>query len=346
MASIGSLIVSVEGTELTGEDREIIAHPLVGGIILFSRNYASRAQLQNLCQSIRATRQTPLLIMVDQEGGRVQRFKDEFTRIPPMAFFGHLYDQDPLMAARLAKNCAWLLAAEVLAAGVDLSLAPVLDLNKNNSSVIGDRAFHRDPNAVIQLAKAFIAGMNEAGMAAVGKHFPGHGSVTLDSHLDIPIDNRSLNEIEQDDMIPFVALMNAGMKGIMPAHIIFPQVDPYAVGFSRIWLQKILRKRFGFKGVIFSDDLNMEGANISSNYTDRVMTARAAGCDFALLCNNRNGVIQVLDSLPHANYLVGGEKWGALQGKFPNIEKPLIGSCKWMEIQEFLLNTAQKFTSN
>lgn len=344
--TIGSLVISIANKELTAEEREIIAHPLVGGVILFSRNYESRDQLKALCRDIRHARKKPVLIMADQEGGRVQRFKNEFTRLPPLALFGKIYDDDPVKATRLAREGGWLMAAELLTVGVDLSLAPVLDLNKGISTVIGDRAFHREPEVVIQLAKAFTKGMLEAGMAPTAKHFPGHGSIAPDSHLAIPVDDRSLSEIEQDDMIPFVAMINAGIKGMMPAHIIFPKVDNKTVGFSKVWLQDILRKKFAYQGVIFSDDLNMEGANISSRYADRVVAAKEAGCDFALLCNNHVGVIQVIDSLPCASYEVSVEKWGPLLGKYEAVAEPLDRNCKWQDIQEIFLTVAQKYTTN
>lgn len=314
--TIGALVIDIEGTELTAEDREIIAHPLVGGLIFFARNYASRTQLTSLCQQIRSARKLPLLIMVDQEGGRVQRFINEFTRLPHMAEFGKLYANDPETACNQAKACGALMAKELVSTGVDLSLAPVLDLNKGVSSVIGERAFHADPRIVIELAKAFIAGMRDSGMAAVGKHFPGHGSVDLDSHVAMPIDTRPLAAIENDDLIAFTGLIQQDIPAIMAAHIVFPAIDSQAVGFSRRWLHDILRERLGFTGAVFSDDLNMEGANISSHYADRVIAAREAGCDFTLLCNNRHGVAQVLDTLSNDKHVIGPEKWCPLQAKF------------------------------
>jgi beta-N-acetylhexosaminidase len=274
--------------------------------------------------------------MVDQEGGRVQRFIQDFTRLPFMATFGNMYDENAEAACRLAKDCGWLMAIELLAAGVDLSLAPVLDLNKGMSSVIGQRAFHSKPHQVIQIATAFMHGMNEAGMASTGKHFPGHGSVTLDSHVAMPIDERSQHEIESEDMIPFTGMIKAGISAIMAAHIIFPKIDKLPVGFSQRWLKDILRDQLRFTGVIFSDDLNMEGANISSNYADRVAAAREAGCDFALLCNNRQGAIQALDHLPISSHLVSKEKWGKLQGDFLRIKQPYKENKRWRDTHDFL----------
>lgn len=339
--SIGSLIIDLQGQDLAPEEREILGHPLVGGIILFTRNYDSRAQIQHLCQQVRAARKTPLLIMVDQEGGRVQRFIPEFTRLPRMGVLGQLFDKDPDLALRVAKDCGWLMAAELLSVGVDLSLAPVLDMNKGISNVIGERAFHSNPQVIISLTKAFMQGMEEAGMAATGKHFPGHGSVSVDSHIAIPVDERTLADIEKEDLIPFTGLIQAGIPAIMAAHIIFPKVDKVAVGFSSRWLQDILRKQLGFNGVIFSDDLNMEGANISANYADRVVATREAGCDFALLCNNRQGVIQALDGVPYAEHKVQQEKWGVLQGKFSPVKDAYRSNPKWQEACETLLNFTQ-----
>lgn len=334
---IGSLIVDVEGLTLTQEDRELLTHPLVGGVILFTRNYESRQQLQALCADIRAVRPKPLLITVDQEGGRVQRFIPEFTRLPSMGVFGQLFDVNPEAARRATQDCGWLMAAELLTCGVDFSLAPVLDLNKKISRVIGSRGFHENPTTVIHLASAYIQGMREAGMASVGKHFPGHGSVEVDSHLAMPVDNRSLQAIEQEDLIPFVGLIKAGLAGMMPAHILYPHIDNKPVGFSSLWLKDILRARLGFIGTIFSDDLSMEGANISKNYADRVVAAREAGCDFALLCNNRAAVIHVLDNLAFDKYMVSKDKWSVLQGKFNDVPQNLVESPRWQETHKFLL---------
>lgn len=336
---IGSLIIDLEGLTVTAEEREILAHPLVGGVILFARNYASREQLITLCQQIRLSCQHPLLITVDQEGGRVQRFIHEFTRIPFMGIFGKWYDQDPATASRLVQDCGWLMAMELLSAGIDLSLAPVLDLDKGVSTIIGQRAFHAHPQTVIAMANAFVNGMNEAGMASIGKHFPGHGAVIADSHLTIPIDERSIHEIEHDDMLPFAEMIKNGILAIMAAHIVFPQVDDLPVGFSSYWLKTVLRDRLGFTGAIFSDDLNMEGANLSANYSDRVMMAREAGCDFTLLCNNRMGVIHALDNLAFALNKVDREKWRALQGNFSSVQNQSYReNQRWVETREILHN--------
>ncbi|VVC75889.1 Beta-hexosaminidase [Aquicella siphonis] len=333
---IGSLIIDLEGLQISPEEKDLLNHPVVGGVILFARNYETRAQLTRLCHQIRSARKKPVLIMADQEGGRVQRFVHDFTRLPYMAAFGGIYDQDPATACKMAHDCGWLMAIELLSAGIDQSLAPVLDLNKGVSTVIGRRAFHSKPEYVIKIATAFMNGMHEAGMASTGKHFPGHGSVILDSHVAAPFDDRTIQEIDQDDMIPFAGLIKAGISAIMAAHIVYPKVDKMPVGFSRYWLQDILRQRLGFKGVIFSDDLNMEGANISANCPDRIMAAREAGCDFTLLCNNRKGVIEALDSLSASSQQVSRDKWTALQGDFSGVHVPYNESRRWLAARAVL----------
>lgn len=335
---IGALVMDLISTTLSAEEAELISHPLVGGVILFARNYANPQQLQALCAAIRSARKAPILIMVDQEGGRVQRFVDGFTRIPAMYVIGKLFDQDAAQGLQLAQDTGWLLATELRAVDVDFTLAPILDLYQPVSSVIAQRAFHADPQAVIQLASAFISGMQKAGMYAVGKHFPGHGSVAADSHHSMPIDSRTLAEIKQQDLLPFTMLVKQQIRGILAAHLLFPAVDSVPVGYSAIWLQEILRKDLGFGGCIFSDDLSMEGANISVDYVDRVVAARQAGCDFVLICNQRERVIQVLDRLPHTTHQIDKEKWGwfkspGLAAKLSYREDP----C-WQKVSQHLLN--------
>lgn len=315
-SKIGSLVIDLQGFELTSEEKELIAHPLVGGLILFTRNYENKSQLKSLCQTVRQARSKPILIMVDQEGGRVQRFREEFFALPPVAFLGEWYDKNPTIALELSRQSGWLMANEVINAGIDLSLAPVVDLNKGISTVIGNRAFHANPEIVSQLAHAYINGMREAGMTATIKHFPGHGSVEADSHHATPVDTRALKEILEVDAEPFRQLIQNGIHAVMAAHIIFPQIDKHQVGFSRIWLQDILRGQLGFKGTIMSDCLSMQGANISANYADRFIAAREAGCDIALLCNQRDGVIQVLDEVQHEQHQLSADKWQPLQANF------------------------------
>jgi beta-N-acetylhexosaminidase len=325
---IGPVILDLVGTEVTQEEREIVQHPSVGGVILFTRNYESPKQLAYLCKSIREARTTPLLIAVDQEGGRVQRFKEGFTRLPSMGTIGQWFDQDPAQALVFAEATAWLMASELLCLGVDMSFAPVLDLNKTANPAIGDRAFHRDPDCIIALAKAWINGMHAAGMAATGKHFPGHGSVTVDSHVGLPLDERSLHDIKQDDLQTFEALLSTHLDAMMPAHIVFSTVDDKPVGFSSYWLQTILRKQYQFAGMIFSDDLNMHGASFAGDYLERAKAALFAGCNMVLICNNRAGAIQIIDSLSR-EYFVDQVLFKKMQGKCDFSMDEIKKSPKW-----------------
>ena len=295
--SLGPVMLDVVGKELTPADIKRLQHPLVGGVILFARNFESSAQLKALTASIHAVRQPPLLIAVDHEGGRVQRFRDGFTKIPPMREFGKIWDSHPKKAKELAEQAGWVLAAELRAHGVDFSFTPVLDMDYGESQVIGDRAFHVKAQAIHELAFALMHGLKNGGMPAVGKHFPGHGYVVADSHVAIPVDEREFDEIAQNDMQPFRQMIDDGIHAIMPAHVIYPKVDERPAGFSPRWLQKVLRERLGFNGVIFSDDLSMEGAGVAGDVTARALAALNAGCDMVLLCNQPDKADELLANL-------------------------------------------------
>ena len=284
-----SLMVDIEGPSLSSDDIELIKSPYVGGLILFDRNFIDKDQLIDLCFEIKS-KKPEIIIAVDQEGGRVQRLKKGFSLIPPMQRLGDLVLHERELGLDLCKETGWLVASELIACGVDLTFSPVLDLDQNSSSVIGDRAFSDQIDVVIDCARAFIFGMHEAGMASVGKHFPGHGSISEDSHVEKPIDKRILNEIENKDLIPFKELIN-DLDGIMTAHILFPEVDKNVTTFSKIWLSEILKEKLNFKGMIFSDDLNMEGANEGKSFYLKAEKAINAGCEMILVCNNRNGVL-------------------------------------------------------
>jgi beta-N-acetylhexosaminidase len=295
--TLGPVMLDVVGKELNAEDIRRLQNPLVGGVILFSRNFESPAQLRALTASIHAVRQPPLLISVDHEGGRVQRFKDGFTKIPPMREFGKIWDDNPKKAKELAEEAGWILAAELRAHGVDFSFTPVLDMDYGESQVIGNRAFHVKAQAIHELAYALMHGLKRGGMPAVGKHFPGHGFVVADSHVAIPVDEREFDEIAQNDMQPFRQMIDDGIQAIMPAHVIYPKVDEKPAGFSQRWLQKVLRERLGFDGVIFSDDLSMEGAVVAGDVTARALAALNAGCDMVLLCNQPDKADELLANL-------------------------------------------------
>ena len=282
---LGAVMVDIAGTSLSAEECVRLRHPGVGGVILFSRNYESPAQLRALTRTIAALRSPALLIAVDHEGGRVQRFRHGFTVLPAARRIGELHDRDVALAVRIAHATGFVLAYELLQQGVDFSFAPVLDIDFGRSGVIGDRAFHGDPAAVAALACAQIRGLHAAGMPAVGKHFPGHGHVSADSHLEVPIDDRSIAAIMAADMVPYPAAIAAGLDGVMPAHVIYPQLDDRPAGFSSRWITQVLRTDLGFGGLIFSDDLSMEGASVAGGIVERAAAAFEAGCDMVLVCN-------------------------------------------------------------
>lgn len=292
---LGPVILDIAGHELQAEEKDILTHPKVGGLILFSRNYESTNQLFDLIRTIREVRRD-LIVCVDHEGGRVQRFREGFTVLPTVQNLSLLFDISSDDAKHCATELGWLMSFELLSYDIDLSFAPVLDLDDNVSDIIGDRSFSADPNIAIELASAFIDGMHDAGMAATGKHFPGHGGVKADSHLELPVDPRSFDKLQAHDLKPFVTLHDK-LDAVMSAHIAFPQVDSQLVSYSSFWLQEYLRNTVGYKGVIFSDDLSMEGAAGSGSYSQRAQEALLAGCDSVLVCNNPSGAIEVIQAL-------------------------------------------------
>lgn len=292
---LGPVMTSIDGTALSAEDREVLRHPLVGGVILFARNYVDRAQLTALTESIHALREPALVIAVDQEGGRVQRFREGFTEIPAMRTLGDLWSAHAPTARARAFEIGVTMAHELGEVGVDFSFAPVLDLDYGESTVIGHRAFHRDPIAVASLATALIQGLRAEGMASVGKHFPGHGFVKGDTHWERPEDPRELAALEEADLIPFRETISAGLDGVMAAHLLFPKIDAQLAGFSPFWLAEVLRNRLHFRGVIFTDDLGMVAAHAVGDLVARAEAAVAAGADIVLPCNDRPSLTELLD---------------------------------------------------
>jgi beta-N-acetylhexosaminidase len=294
---LGPVVFDPVGTALSDDDRRRFTHPAAGGVILFARNYESPEQLSALADEIERLREPALPICVDHEGGRVQRFKAGFTAIPPMRELGRLWDRDRDAGRATARAIAYIVGSELAAHGVDFSFAPVLDLDYGGSSVIGDRALHFDPSAVGALAASIVSGFADAGMAAVGKHFPGHGYATADSHVAMPTDERPAKEIFRKDIVPYQAAIQAGLAAIMPAHVMYTQADSEPAGYSKYWLQEVLRGKLGFTGAIFSDDLSMEGASTVGGIPERARAALEAGCDLLLLCNDPEGQDRLLESL-------------------------------------------------
>ena len=317
---IGPVMLDVVGLSLTQQEQEKINHPNTGAVILFSRNYQKPEQVTQLITSIRAARNGDILIAVDQEGGRVQRFQNGFTRLPPASWYSN--------TPELAESAGWLMATELLSVGVDFSFAPVLDIDCGISQIIGDRSFSSDPDLATQLASLFRKGMHTAGMAATGKHFPGHGAVALDSHLTLPIDTRDLDSIRAKDFLPFIQLIKDGLEGIMPAHVLYPNIDPNPAGFSPFWIQQILRQELKFNGTVFSDDLSMAGAATAGDYPERARLSQEAGCDMLLVCNNPVAAEQVLDSLPITEDPLREQRLRIMQGK-PGDSKAYKNTEKW-----------------
>ena len=308
----GPAVVDILGPVLADEDRERIRHPAAGAVILFARNYENPEQLAFLCEDIERQREPALPICVDHEGGRVQRFREGFTAIPPMRELGRLWDRDREQGRAAAHAIGYLIGAELGACGLDFSFAPVLDIDYGGSSVIGDRSLHFDPTAVGALGSHVIAGLKAAGMAAVAKHFPGHGFATADSHVAVPKDERPVNEVLRKDALPYRAAMEAGLAGVMPAHVVFTQAGADPAGYSRFWLQEVLRGRLGFQGLVFSDDLSMEGACVAGGPPERARAALEAGCDMVLLCNDPAGCDALLASLAGVA-LTRIEAWEAMR---------------------------------
>jgi beta-N-acetylhexosaminidase len=319
--TLGPVLLDAEGLTLAQHEKEKINHPNTGAVILFSRNYHDPEQLTALIDSIRSARNGPILIAVDQEGGRVQRFKQGFTRLPPACCYAE--------APELAEPAGWLMAAELLAAGVDFSFAPVLDIDCGISEVIGNRSFSTDCASATRLASSFRKGMNAAGMAATGKHFPGHGAVSADSHLALPVDEWDFDVIWSKAIVPFKQLIEEGLEAIMPAHVVYSKCDANPAGFSSFWIQQILRKKLNFAGAVFSDDLSMEGAASAGGFIERAKLAQQAGCDMLLVCNNPNAAEHVLEALPVKQNPIREQRLNRMQGKPQMTREQLVNTEKW-----------------
>lgn len=337
MTTNGVLMLDLAGLELTAEERDLLQHPCVGGVILFARNVDEPAQLLALNASIRALR-PDVLIAVDQEGGRVQRLKEGFTRLPPMLLLGQYWHKHPQASLALAHDTGWLMASEVLAAGFDFSFAPVLDLHTGRSEVIGNRAFAAETETLVALANAFMQGMHEAGMATTGKHFPGHGSVEADSHTALPVDNRPLAQIRAQDLQPFVQCLSQ-LDAVMPAHVVYPQADAHCAGFSQFWLQQILRTEMEFGGVIFSDDLVMAAASAAGNMSQRVQQALRAGCDMLLVCNDRQAALAALAAVESHRDLIDAaspRRLATMRRRHIPVWGELQQSARWQQVHKAL----------
>lgn len=335
----GVLMIDIDSTVLTAEDVSLIKQAQVGGVILFARNVSTPVQVRELCDDIRAVN-PDVLIGIDQEGGRVARLREGFTALPAMGKLGELFDCDPSQALNCAYDCGYLMAAEVLAVGVDLSFAPVLDRD-GISQVIGDRSFHKDPQIIVSLATQFMRGMKAAGMATTGKHFPGHGAIAPDSHVSEAIDTRSLEEIISSDMQPFSQTL-PWLDALMPAHVIFSQVDNQPAGFSKIWLKGIIRDQLNFDGVLFSDDLSMQGAQAAGDISARVKAAIEAGCDIALVCNDRvaaHEAAKAAQELPYPNQ----NRIKTMCGQIPKWQGDLDTTCQqfehWSQAKDNVMKT-------
>jgi len=327
--ALGPVMLDLIGTKISDQERELLLHPQTGGVILFTRNFESIAQIRDLVDEIHQLREPRLLVAIDHEGGRVQRFRDGFTHIPPARNIGLIYNKDKAKGREFAKTCGWLMAAELRSVGIDFSFAPVLDIAHGLSGVIGDRAYHSNPEYVADLAHHFMAGMQKAGMEAVGKHYPGHGGVREDSHLALPVDERSLDEIRDQDLVPFERMIHFGLAGIMPAHVVYSRIDQQPAGFSAYWLNGVLRQELGFKGVIFSDDLSMAAAEVGGTYAERAHIALKAGCDMLLVCNHPEGAAEVLMALEGHEDTVSSVRLARMHGRKANGYADLRESEAW-----------------
>ncbi len=336
--SLGPLMVDLAADCMSAEEKELLHSPQVGGVILFSRNFGTVERLIKLIEEIHELRHPRLLIAIDQEGGRVQRLREGFTQLPAINLLGQIYDSEPKRALELAMVSGWLMASELRSIGIDFSFAPILDLNYGVSQVIGDRAFHKNPEIVSLLAIRYVQGMRNAGMQAVGKHFPGHGAVTADSHIELPTDMREFQDIATQDLIPFKRLIDNGLAGLMSAHVIYKKVDLEIATFSKLWLQDVLRKQMEFKGVIFSDDLSMKAAHChgqsdgegSDEYLLRTQKALDAGCDMALICNSNENACLVAEQLQDYNNPASQIRLTRMHGgKDPKVYQELRSSIEW-----------------
>jgi beta-N-acetylhexosaminidase len=329
--SLGPVMLDIDGLALSPADRDILREPAVGGVILFARNFESLDQVTDLVSEIRALRSPPLLIAVDHEGGRVQRFREGFTIMPPMRHIGREYDRDRESGLKVARQAGWLIASELRAAGIDLCFAPCVDLDWGISEIIGNRSFHRKPDAVSELAEAFARGLRSAGMAAVAKHFPGHGAVVADSHLRLPVDRRDYGLI-LDDMRPYERMMNTGVvAGVMLAHIVYREIDGMPAGFSEYWIQRELRSRLGFGGAVFCDDLTMKATASYGSMAERARLSLNAGCDMILVCNDRDAAHQAVDALNDYSNPLSLVRLARLHGTGQMLRESLLASEEWQE---------------
>ena len=337
--TLGPLMIDVAGKALTAEDRELLRHPLVGGVILFTRNYDDPAQLTELVSSIHAVRTPSLLVAVDHEGGRVQRFGPGFSRLPPARRIGHEFDIDPRAGLDLARRLGWLMAAELRACGVDLSFAPCVDLDYGVSEIIGDRSFHRRPDAVAQLATSYMHGMRDAGMAATAKHFPGHGAVVADTHLAVATDRRPLVDLDED-LTPYRRLIANGLPAVLAAHVLFPEVDAAPASVSSRWIEDVLRGELRFQGVVFTDDMSMAGAAVAGDIVERSRRALDAGSDMVLICNDRSAAVSAIEGLKVEPQPASHLRLVRMRGRDGMPHGELLASAEWRACQQALARCA------